>query len=242
MQQNIEPQPITLNYKNALTAIAQRIEAACLTHQRRINEIQLIAVSKKFPAQAVVDMIALGVHNFGENYVQEGVDKIKLVENLGITGLQWHFIGPLQSNKSRLVAEHFDWVHTIDRDKIAQRLSAQRPNGRPPLNVCLQIKLSREYSKSGTAIENASALAAYVNTLPNLKLRGLMTLPEPGQEASAFTQLKTLFDQLKQSYSTLDTLSMGMSADLETAIAHGSTCVRIGSAIFGKRTVQAQTP
>lgn len=219
-----------------LTQVKDRIQTACAASHRPDSSVALLAVSKTFPAHDVALMAQAGQTDFGENYVQEGVEKIALLKQQGLSGLTWHFIGPLQSNKTRPVAENFDWVHTVEREKIAQRLAEQRPAGLAPLNVCLQVKLSKEESKSGAAPQAVEALAALVATLPQLKLRGLMTLPEPGKEAEEFEQLNALFETMKPHYPDMDTLSMGMSADLETAIAHGSTCVRIGSALFGART------
>ncbi len=219
-----------------LAQVQDRIQTACTASHRPRDSVALLAVSKTFPAHDVALMAQTGQTHFGENYVQEGVEKIAVLKQQGLSDLIWHFIGPLQSNKTRPVAENFDWVHTVEREKIAQRLAEQRPADLHPLNVCLQVKLSTEESKSGAAPQAIEALAALVATLPQLKLRGLMTLPEPGKEAEEFKQLKALFDKMKLSYPDMDTLSMGMSADLETAIAHGSTCVRIGSALFGART------
>jgi pyridoxal phosphate enzyme (YggS family) len=219
-----------------LSEVKERIQAGCDTAHRPAQSVTLLAVSKTFPAESVALLADIGQTDFGENYVQEGVEKITTLKQLGLNGLTWHFIGPLQSNKTRPVAEHFDWVHTVEREKIAQRLSEQRPAALAPLNICVQVKLSQEESKSGVAPEALEQLLATVTALPHLKLRGLMTLPEPGTQAEAFAQLKALFDEMRTRYPDMDTLSMGMSADLETAIAHGSTCVRIGSALFGART------
>jgi pyridoxal phosphate enzyme (YggS family) len=222
--------------KHNLEQVHARILTACQACGRPVEDVQLLAVSKTFPAQSVAAMAGMGQSHFGENYVQEGIEKIRLLDSLGISHLIWHFIGPLQSNKTRQVAEHFDWVHTVSRDKIAERLAEQRPANLPALNICLQVKTSGEDSKSGVLPAELPALARTVANLPQLRLRGLMTLPEPGHEDAEFAQLKQLFDQLKADYPTVDTLSVGMSADLESAIAHGSTCVRIGSALFGQRT------
>ncbi|GHD94481.1 YggS family pyridoxal phosphate enzyme [Pseudocitrobacter faecalis] len=183
--------------------------------------------------------MAAGQRAFGENYVQEGVEKIRFFQDKGITDLQWHFIGPLQSNKSRLVAEHFDWCHTVDRLKIATRLSEQRPAHLPPLNVLIQVNISDEQSKSGIEPEAVDALAAEVSALPNLCLRGLMAIPAPETEYdkqfAVAQQMAVAFARLKTHYPTVDTLSLGMSDDMEAAIAAGSTMVRIGTAIFGAR-------
>ena len=176
---------------------------------------------------------------FGENYVQEGVEKIRYFQEAGASSLQWHFIGPLQSNKSRLVAEHFDWCHTVDRLKIATRLSEQRPSHLPPLNVLIQINISDEQSKSGILLQALDALAAEIAALPNLRLRGLMAIPAPESEYvrqfAVAQQMAVAFARLKTQYPTVDTLSLGMSDDMEAAIAAGSTMVRIGTAIFGAR-------
>ena len=201
-----------------------------------MEEVTLLAVSKTFGADAVRAAAAAGQRAFGENYIQEGVEKIAALRDLG---LMWHCIGPIQSNKTRLVAEHFDWVHTVDRLKIAERLSAQRPADRPPLNVCIQVNIDGGANKSGVAPGDALALARAVAALPQLKLRGLMSIPEiaPDFEAAraVHASARALFDQLNADGLGLDTLSMGMSDDLEAAIAAGSTMVRIGTAIFGSR-------
>jgi pyridoxal phosphate enzyme (YggS family) len=198
--------------------------------------VRLLAVSKTKPAADVRAAVAAGQRAFGENYVQEGVDKIAA---LGSAGLEWHFIGPLQSNKTRPVAEAFDWVHGIDRLKIAERLSAQRRPDLPPLNVCIQVNVSGEASKSGVAPAEVPALAQAVAALPQLRLRGLMCIPEPSDDESLvrsrFATLRRLRDALVTDGMTLDTLSMGMSHDLEAAIAEGATIVRVGTAIFGER-------
>src|SRR5690606_1073558 len=198
---------------------------------------RLLAVSKTWPAADVREATRCGQRAFGENYVQEGVAKIEALADLD---LEWHFIGPLQSNKTRQVAEHFAWVHTVDRLKIAERLSAQRPEHLPPLQVCVQVNVSGEASKSGVAPEEAAALAHAVAGLPRLQLRGLMAIPEPTEDAARlaaqFAVLRTLFETLKAEGLPLDTLSMGMSHDLESAIAAGATMVRVGTAIFGARS------
>ena len=195
-----------------------------------------MAVSKTWPATCVREAVAAGQRVFGENYVQEGVAKIA---ELATPGLEWHFIGPLQSNKTRLVAEHFDWVHSIERLKIAQRLSDQRGMSRPPLQVCVQVNVSGEESKSGISPEQCPALARAVAGLPGLRLRGLMCIPEPVddplRQRAQFAMLRELRDELVRDGLALDTLSMGMSDDLELAIAEGSTMIRVGSAIFGAR-------
>jgi pyridoxal phosphate enzyme (YggS family) len=201
--------------------------------------VKLLAVSKTFPADAVAAVAALGQRDFGENYVQEGVDKIVALKS--VAGLVWHCIGPLQSNKTRLVAEHFDWVHSVDRLKIAQRLSEQRPAHLPPLQVCLQVNIDGGPTKAGVAPVDALALAQAVAALPRLVLRGVMTIPDAvdgfDAQLAVHTQAKRLFEELQTALGLphFDTLSMGMSADLEAAIQAGSTMVRVGTAVFGAR-------
>ncbi|EPK3897052.1 YggS family pyridoxal phosphate-dependent enzyme [Enterobacter ludwigii] len=222
-----------------LAQVRDKISAAATRCGRASEEITLLAVSKTKPASAIADAIEAGQHAFGENYVQEGVDKIRFFLEQGKTDLQWHFIGPLQSNKSRLVAEHFDWCHTIDRLRIASRLNDQRPEALPPLNVLIQVNISDENSKSGIALEELDALAADVAALPRLTLRGLMAIPAPEssyeRQFAVAQQMAVAFEALKARYETVDTLSLGMSDDMEAAIAAGSTMVRIGTAIFGAR-------
>lgn len=219
-----------------LQAVHTRIKAACAACGRDPADVRLLAVSKTWPADAVRQAADCGERAFGESYVQEAVPKIGALAGLG---LEWHFIGPLQSNKTRLVAEHFQWMHSIDRLKIAERLSAQRPAGMPPLQVCIEVNVSGEASKSGCRPEEAIALATAVAGLPNLRLRGLMAIPEPTEDEallrSRFALLRELRDRLNADGMALDTLSMGMSHDLETAIAEGATIVRVGTAIFGER-------
>ena len=219
-----------------LAQVRKRIELACQAVGRASDTVKLLAVSKTMPAQAAREAHAAGQLAFGENYIQEGVDKIAALADLP---LEWHCIGPIQSNKTKLVAENFAWVHSIDRLKIAERLSAQRPAYLPPLQVCLQVNVDGGSNKSGVAPEDLLALAQAVAKLPHLQLRGIMTIPEPAEtEAEAravHQQAKGLFDRLKTAGLTLDTLSMGMTADLEAAVAEGSTCVRVGTAIFGAR-------
>ena len=219
-----------------LQHVRARIATACQRAGRGVEEVTLLAVSKTFGADAVRAAAAAGQRAFGENYIQEGVEKIAALRDLGLT---WHCIGTIQSNKTRLVAEHFDWVHTVDRLKIAERLSAQRPADRPPLNVCIQVNIDGGANKSGVAPGEALALARAVAALPQLKLRGLMSIPEiaPDFEAARAVHAgaRALFDQLNADGLGLDTLSMGMSDDLEAAIAAGSTMVRVGTAIFGSR-------
>ena len=228
-----------------LQAVQQRINQAAVAAGRSPDSIELLAVSKTWPLASVMAAADAGQHAFGENYVQEGVDKsIAIPQGYFLQGavhrqLSWHFIGPLQSNKTRLVAEHFDWVHSIERLKIAERLSAQRPLHLPPLQVCLQVNVSGETSKSGCTPDEAPELAKSISQLPGLKLRGLMAIPEPADDYAAqcapFRRLRETYLQLKASGLPLDTLSMGMSHDLEAAIAEGATIVRIGTAIFGER-------
>lgn len=219
-----------------LQAVRERIAAACAGAGRGPDSVRLLAVSKTWPAAAVREAASAGQRAFGENYVQEGVDKAAALADLGI---EWHFIGPLQSNKTRPVAEIFDWMHSLDRLKLAERLSAQRPPDRPPLQVCLQVNVSGEASKGGCAPEEAPALARAVAALPGLRLRGLMAIPEPSDDAALlrarFAGLRGLRDRINAGGLALDTLSMGMSHDLEAAIMEGATIVRVGTAIFGER-------
>jgi len=219
-----------------LQIVRARIQAACTSAGRNTDAVQLLAVSKTFPPEAVAQAAACGQRDFGENYIQEGVEKITALESLGLV---WHCIGPVQSNKTRLVAAHFDWVHSVDRLKIAQRLSEQRPAHLAPLNVCIQVNIDAGAGKAGVAPEEALALAHDIAVLPHVRLRGLMTIPEPAADFAAalavHRQAKALFDRLCASGLALDTLSMGMSADLEAAVHAGSTMVRVGSAIFGGR-------
>ena len=223
-----------------LQAVKGRIAAACGQAGRDANSVTLLAVSKTFGPEAVRAAHAAGQRAFGENYVQEALAKIEALADLRAQ-LEWHFIGPLQSNKTRPVAEAFDWVHSVDRLKIAQRLAEQRPAWLPPLNLCLQVNLSGEASKSGVAPAELPALAAAVAALPGARVRlaGLMSIPEPTADATAqhaaHRRLRELREQLVAQGLALDTLSMGMSADLEAAIAEGSTVVRVGTAIFGAR-------
>lgn len=223
-----------------LEAVRHRIAEAAQQCDRSPKEVQLLAVSKTKPVEAIQEAIDAGQCLFGENYVQEGVDKIQHFNNTSESGqLEWHFIGPLQSNKSRLVAEHFHWMHTLDREKIARRLSEQRPATMPPLNVLIQINISDEQSKSGIKLEELSELAAQIHDLPHLTLRGLMTIPapesDPARQLAVFQKMTQAFHQLKSAYPQIDTLSMGMTDDMDNAIRAGSTMVRIGTAIFGAR-------
>ncbi|MDR3221155.1 MAG: YggS family pyridoxal phosphate-dependent enzyme [Candidatus Accumulibacter sp.] len=219
-----------------LHAVCARIATAARAAGRDPASVSLLAVSKTCPAAWVREAVEAGQRAFGENYAQEGAEKVALLAGCG---LAWHFIGPLQGNKTRLVAEAFDWVHGIDRLKIAERLSAQRAGERPPLQVCLQVNVSGEASKSGIAPDELPALARQVAALPRLRLRGLMCIPEPGGDESLlrrrFALLRQLLERLNAEGLALDTLSMGMSHDLEAAIAEGATIVRVGTAIFGER-------
>ena len=225
-----------------LQQVHQRIEAACTAARRPVQSVTLLAVSKTMPADAVRDAHAAGQRAFGENYVQEAVEKITALAELR-SQLEWHLIGPLQSNKTRIVAEHFDWVHSVDRLKVAERLSQQRPEHLPPLQVCLQVNVSGEASKSGAAPADVGGLAHAVAALPRLRLRGLMSIPEPAADEAAqrrpHRELHGLWQSLRDQGLALDTLSMGMSADLEAAIAEGATMVRVGTAIFGARAYAA---
>ena len=221
-----------------LQEVRQRIATACEHAGRDAKEVTLLAVSKTFPGAAVREAHAAGQRAFGENYVQEALDKVAALADLRAR-LEWHLIGPLQSNKTRPVAEAFDWVHAVDRLKIAQRLSEQRPVYLAPLQVCVQINVSGESSKCGCAPEEALALCRAVVELPSLRLRGLMAVPEPTDDPAAqraqFRRVREIFEYIRAAGLPLDTLSMGMSHDLEAAIAEGATIVRIGTAIFGER-------
>jgi pyridoxal phosphate enzyme (YggS family) len=223
-----------------LQAVEATIQAACEAAGRPRSTVQLLAVSKTFPAEAVLEAVAAGQRAFGENYLQEGVDKIAAVAKaLPDTRPEWHFIGPIQSNKTRPIAASFDWVHTVERLKIAQRLSEQRPPELGPLNICLQVNISGEASKSGVAPDELPALARLVAALPNLRLRGLMAIPEPQDDPELqrvpFARLRELAQDIVKSGIHLDTLSMGMSSDMRAAVLEGASIVRVGSAIFGAR-------
>jgi pyridoxal phosphate enzyme (YggS family) len=223
-----------------LVSTHEAITQAAMAAGRAPKEVSLLAVSKTFGPDVVIAAADAGQTAFGENYVQEAIDKIAAVQSSRPDlHLEWHFIGPIQSNKTRNIAENFDWVHAIDREKIAQRLSDQRPATLGPLNICLQVNVSGEASKSGVAAEALLPLAQAVAGMPNLKLRGLMAIPEPvedfEQQRQPFAVLRQLQQQLHAAGIITDTLSMGMSADMAAAIAEGATIVRIGSAIFGKR-------
>lgn len=219
-----------------LQSVRERIARACAAARRDVNEVTLLAVSKTFGPDAVREAFAAGATAFGENYIQEAVEKQALLADLPA---RWHCIGPIQSNKTRLVASHFDWAHTVDRLKIAQRLNDQRPEGLPPLSVCIQVNIDGGPSKAGVPPAEALALAREVAALPRLQLRGLMTIPEPAgsfdEQLAVHRQARALFEQLRDAGLPLDTLSMGMTADLEAAIHAGSTMVRVGTAIFGGR-------
>jgi pyridoxal phosphate enzyme (YggS family) len=214
--------------------VRERIARACAAAQRPVQSVTLLTVSKTFSADAVREAFAAGERRFGENYVQEGVDKIAALGDLRAQ-IEWHLIGPLQSNKTRTVAENFDWVHSVDRLKIAERLSEQRPPHLPALQVCLQVNISDEASKSGVAPAEVPALAQAAAKLRGLQLRGLMAIPEPSAGATPHRALRELLAQLRSQGLPVDTLSMGMSGDLEAAISEGSTLVRVGTAIFGNR-------
>jgi len=213
--------------------VSQRLRAAAAAVHRGARSIHLLAVSKTKPAQAVREAYAAGMHDFGENHLQEALGKQAELTDLP---LSWHFIGPIQSNKTRAIAENFAWVHSVDRLKIAQRLSEQRPADLPPLNICIQVNVSGEASKSGCTPADLPALANAISALPRLKLRGLMAIPEPTEERAAQDAAFATVRELQASLNLpLDTLSMGMSHDLESAIAQGATWVRIGTALFGAR-------
>ncbi len=225
-----------------LQAVRDAIAAAAAGAGRHPDEVSLLAVSKTFPPDALREAYRAGQTRFAESYVQEAMDKIAALHGLAI---EWHYIGPIQSNKTRPIAENFSWVHSVDRLKVAERLSGQRPAYLPPLHVCLQVNISGESSKSGVLPREVDALARDIARLPNLKLRGLMAVPAPVADLAAqrapFAQLRALRDRLNQQGLQLDTLSMGMSHDFPAAIAEGSTMVRIGTAIFGKRIYQPDT-
>jgi len=222
-----------------LQQVRDRIALACAAAQRDVRSITLLAVSKTFPVTDLRDAFDAGQRCFGENYVREALPKMDALAALPI---EWHLIGPLQSNKTRSAAERFDWVHSVDRLKIAQRLSDQRPASLPPMNVCLEVNITGEASKSGLVVDEVVGVARTVAALPRLRLRGLMAIPEPaaGFEAqrAPHRRLRELFECLQRDGLALDTLSMGMSADLEAAIAEGATIVRVGTAIFGARAAR----
>jgi len=224
-------------YEKAWQAVRSRMAGAALASGREPDSVRLVAVSKTFPADAVRSVYALGQRDFGENYVQEGAAKVATLSDL--TDIRWHFIGPLQSNKAALAASSFAWVETIDREKIASRLSATRAKDMPPLDVCIQVNVSGEASKSGVEPDRAVTFAKSVAAMPRLRLRGIMGIPEPtphvGVRRARFRHLRECFEACRSAGLAMDTLSMGMSADLEDAIAEGATLVRVGTAIFGTR-------
>lgn len=233
--------------ENNLGQIHARMAAACAQASRSVTSVQLLAVSKTFGADAVREAVLAGQRSFGENYIQEAVEKMAAVRAMQLPGtdaLQWHCIGPIQSNKTKLVAEHFDWAQTVDRLKIAERLSAQRPAGMVPLNICIQVNVDGGETKSGVLPQDALALAEAITRLPNLVLRGIMSIPDdtPDFEAQCAVHKRAtaVFDAIKSSgiagLAQFDTLSMGMTGDLEAAVAAGSTMVRVGSGIFGARS------
>ena len=226
----------TNNLSNNLSAVRQQIADVSKQHQRSSDEVCLIAASKTRSTEEIRALAALGQFHFGENYVQEAVDKIAEITDIELV---WHFIGPIQKNKTRLIAENFSWVHSIDRESVATRLSNQRPSTLPALNICLQINIDNEDSKSGISPTALLPLAESIQQLPNLKLRGLMAIPSAShdfdQQTAAFQKMADLLTELKQHDFDVDTLSMGMSNDYQAAIACGSTMVRIGTAIFGPR-------
>jgi PLP dependent protein len=232
----IRRREIMSTISEGLQAITARISAAALAAGRALEDIQLVAVSKTFPPECIRAAFACGQRAFGESYVQEALEKINDLNDLP---LEWHFIGPIQSNKTRAIAETFQWVHSVDRLRIAQRLSDARPALLPPLQICLQVNISGEASKSGVASAEVALLAEQVSHLSNVRLRGLMTVPRPtdDQEAqrAAFRSMRELLDSLRARGIALDTLSMGMSDDLEAAIKEGATIIRVGRAIFGER-------
>lgn len=223
-----------------LKSVQQRLQQAAQQANRDSREIRLIAVSKTKPVIDIEQVYQAGQREFGENYLQEAIDKITTLQHLD--HIKWHFIGAIQSNKTRPIAEHFDWVHSVDRLKVAQRLSAQRPAELAPLNICLQVNLNDEDRKSGISLAEVAELAQQVNELEHLRLRGLMAIPlntgDPDLQHAHFKQLKDCLNQLNQQGLELDTLSMGMSDDMEAAIAEGATMIRVGTAIFGKRQVK----
>ena len=232
---------------NNLQQVNDRISQACQAAGRARETVSLLAVSKTFGAAAVAEAAAAGQRAFGENYIQEGVDKILALREMVPYALQWHCIGPIQSNKTRLVAEHFDWVHTVDRLKIAERLSAQRPDHLPPLQICIQVNIDGGPTKSGVAPADALELVRAVAKLPRLVVRGLMAIPDHAPEFEAQLAIhrsaRALFDQMaalkEPGLEHFDTLSLGMTADLEAAIQAGSTLVRVGTGVFGGRTYPA---
>ena len=222
-----------IDIKYNLAIIKQQIFEACQQSNRSIDEVILLAVSKTKPINLIEQAYQAGQHEFGESYVQEAIDKINALTHL--SQVKWHFIGPIQSNKTKLIATHFSWVHSLDRIKIASRLNDHSSDQDNPLNVCLQVNISGEQSKSGVTIDELPALVDFIDKCEYLTLRGLMAIPEKNAKKSSYIKMLTLFNQLKISHPKFDTLSMGMSNDLGPAIANGSTMVRVGSAIFGQR-------
>jgi len=228
----------TSSIVSALAAVKSRIQSAEQRYGRKAGSVQLLAVSKRKPVSAIRAAIAAGQKAFGENYVDEGVEKIKAIDD---PGLEWHFIGAVQSRKTAQIAEHFHWAHGVDRLKTARRLSAQRPKGRPALNICVQVNLDNEPGKAGVSLEEVPALVQSFGDLPGVCLRGLMAIPAPRSEfdeqRAIFARLRNCFESLQSEFASLDTLSMGMSADMEAAIAEGASIVRVGTAVFGARNV-----
>lgn len=231
-----------LEIKTNLTRVTRQVDQLVQQYQRETGSVRLLAVSKTKPLSALEAGYAAGQRAFGENYVQEAVDKFHALAHL--VDIEWHFIGPIQSNKSRLIAETMHWVHSIDREKIARRLSEQRPKDLPPLNVCIQVNISGEESKAGVALSDLNDIVALITELPNLRLRGLMAIPAPQKSHEAqclvYEPLRQAFVELSKSDSMIDTLSIGMSGDLPAAIQSGSTMVRVGTAIFGERDYSAK--
>ncbi|UUO24893.1 YggS family pyridoxal phosphate-dependent enzyme [Colwellia sp. M166] len=219
--------------KDNIAQVKLQISSACQHAHRKPDEVTLLAVSKTKPVEMLEQAYQAGQRNFGESYVQEAIDKITALQNK--SDITWHFIGPIQTNKTKLIANHFSWVHSIDRIKVAKRLNEHRSNQDTPLNICLQVNISGEITKSGVLPQELPALLEAIETCENLCLRGLMAIPEKNASAASFIQMQQLFLTLKTRYPTMDTLSMGMSADMQHAINAGSTLVRIGSAIFGAR-------
>ncbi|ASP46996.1 YggS family pyridoxal phosphate-dependent enzyme [Cognaticolwellia beringensis] len=220
--------------KDNIAAVELQISSACQHAKRNANEVTLLAVSKTKPIELLEQAYSAGQRNFGESYVQEAVEKITALQNK--TDITWHFIGPIQTNKTKLIASHFSWVHSVDRIKVAKRLNEHRSGQDTVLNICLQVNISGELSKSGVLPQELPALLAAIENCDNLCLRGLMAIPEKNASQASFIEMQNLFLKLKKQYLSMDTLSMGMSADLQLAINAGSTMVRIGSAIFGARS------
>jgi pyridoxal phosphate enzyme (YggS family) len=236
LESRVKVRRIMTTIASNLQAVRAAMRDAALAAGRHAEDIGLLAVSKTFPAEAIREAYETGQRRFAESYVQEALHKMEALHDLSI---EWHYIGPIQSNKTRPIAEHFAWVHSIDRLKIAERLSAQRPADMPPLQVCIEVNISGEASKSGVPPDEVAAMAQTVAALPNLKLRGLMAIPAPtedvAEQRAAFARLRGIFEQLNKRGLQLDTLSMGMSHDFESAIREGATVVRVGTAIFGAR-------